>query len=300
MFDIIVTQARWLALLGDKAYDFALTANRFFNAHAPHLRRALLVAVEMGQAEGEERGQLYRRLREGAGDRGQAPSRRRRDLRPHPHRRHARRFRPALHQLRRLGRKLHGGGRAPRRHSSRSSPGRRPARTARPRPGKPSKKPHEDPGRHRRVAPAGQRRGAHAWPRRARGARARRRTGIPRAVRILDAADAELSGNPAGADRGRATSSAGSIARGRTPSTSRPKDRSATRCAASASGAACRSPPAFTRAFPIIWRNGCRCRSAGPAMWPGAGCGAFTRRRGGAGGDADAWRRTRRRAASRT
>jgi UDP-2,3-diacylglucosamine pyrophosphatase LpxH len=31
MFDIIVTQARWLALLGDKAYDFALTANRFFN-----------------------------------------------------------------------------------------------------------------------------------------------------------------------------------------------------------------------------------------------------------------------------
>jgi UDP-2,3-diacylglucosamine pyrophosphatase LpxH len=32
MFDLVVTQARWLALLGDKAYDFALTANRFFNA----------------------------------------------------------------------------------------------------------------------------------------------------------------------------------------------------------------------------------------------------------------------------
>src|SRR5580693_5303389 len=31
MFDIIVTQARWLALLGDKAYEFALIANRFFN-----------------------------------------------------------------------------------------------------------------------------------------------------------------------------------------------------------------------------------------------------------------------------
>ena len=28
----MVTQARWLALLGDKAYDFALTANRAFNA----------------------------------------------------------------------------------------------------------------------------------------------------------------------------------------------------------------------------------------------------------------------------
>ena len=28
----MVTQARWLALLGDKAYEFALTANRVFNA----------------------------------------------------------------------------------------------------------------------------------------------------------------------------------------------------------------------------------------------------------------------------
>jgi UDP-2,3-diacylglucosamine pyrophosphatase LpxH len=31
-FDLVVTQARWLALLGDKAYDFALAANRWFNA----------------------------------------------------------------------------------------------------------------------------------------------------------------------------------------------------------------------------------------------------------------------------
>src|ERR1700710_1897596 len=31
MFDLIVTQARWLALLGDKAYDFAISMNRFFN-----------------------------------------------------------------------------------------------------------------------------------------------------------------------------------------------------------------------------------------------------------------------------
>ncbi|MBV9260516.1 MAG: UDP-2,3-diacylglucosamine diphosphatase [Pseudolabrys sp.] len=31
MFDLVVTQARWLALLGDKAYDFALTMNRLFN-----------------------------------------------------------------------------------------------------------------------------------------------------------------------------------------------------------------------------------------------------------------------------
>jgi UDP-2,3-diacylglucosamine pyrophosphatase LpxH len=36
-FDLVVTQARWLALLGDKAYDFAITANRLFNG----LRRRL-------------------------------------------------------------------------------------------------------------------------------------------------------------------------------------------------------------------------------------------------------------------
>jgi UDP-2,3-diacylglucosamine pyrophosphatase LpxH len=36
-FDLVVTQARWLALLGDKAYDFAITLNRLTNA----IRRAL-------------------------------------------------------------------------------------------------------------------------------------------------------------------------------------------------------------------------------------------------------------------
>jgi UDP-2,3-diacylglucosamine pyrophosphatase LpxH len=32
LFDLVVTQARWLALLGDKAYDFAIMVNRVFNA----------------------------------------------------------------------------------------------------------------------------------------------------------------------------------------------------------------------------------------------------------------------------
>jgi UDP-2,3-diacylglucosamine pyrophosphatase LpxH len=36
-FDLVVTQARWLALLGSKAYDVALVGNRIFNA----LRRRL-------------------------------------------------------------------------------------------------------------------------------------------------------------------------------------------------------------------------------------------------------------------
>ena len=36
-FDLVVTQARWLALLGGKAYDWAIVANRMFN----RLRRRL-------------------------------------------------------------------------------------------------------------------------------------------------------------------------------------------------------------------------------------------------------------------
>jgi len=31
-FDLVVTQARWLALLGDQAYDAAIFVNRLFNA----------------------------------------------------------------------------------------------------------------------------------------------------------------------------------------------------------------------------------------------------------------------------
>ena len=32
LFDIVIRHARWLALLGDKAYDFAIVVNRVFNA----------------------------------------------------------------------------------------------------------------------------------------------------------------------------------------------------------------------------------------------------------------------------
>ena len=32
LFDLVVTQARWLALLGDKAYEYAIIVNRLFNA----------------------------------------------------------------------------------------------------------------------------------------------------------------------------------------------------------------------------------------------------------------------------
>src|SRR5450756_1578279 len=64
----------------------------------------------MGQAEGQERRQLHRRLRADAGRRGAASRRRRRDLRPYPLRHHPRRARHPLHELRRLGGKLHRAG----------------------------------------------------------------------------------------------------------------------------------------------------------------------------------------------
>src|SRR6476469_1994541 len=61
----------------------------------------------MGQAEGQERRELYRRLRTDARRRGAAARRRRRDLWPHPLRHHPRRAGYPLHELRRLGRELH-------------------------------------------------------------------------------------------------------------------------------------------------------------------------------------------------
>ncbi len=63
IFDLVVQNARWLAHLGDKAYDFAIQMNRLRQHVPPRVRRALLVAVAMGQAEGQERRELYRRLR---------------------------------------------------------------------------------------------------------------------------------------------------------------------------------------------------------------------------------------------
>src|SRR5580693_9831875 len=51
------------------------------------VKHARWVAVAVGEAQGQERGQLYRRLRADAGRRGAPPPRRRRHLRPHPSRR---------------------------------------------------------------------------------------------------------------------------------------------------------------------------------------------------------------------
>ena len=63
LFDVVIRHARWLALLGNHAYDLAIWLNTYFNAIRRGARADLLVAVAMGQAEGQERRQLHRRVR---------------------------------------------------------------------------------------------------------------------------------------------------------------------------------------------------------------------------------------------
>jgi len=132
IFDLVVTQARWLALLGDKAYEFAITLNRLFNAlrrvfGAPYwslskwakhkvknavnyigaFEKALAVEAKKHGADGVICGHIHTpAMHDDFGLR----------YINYPHARDARRFRPALHQLRRLGGELHGDRRASRRH----------------------------------------------------------------------------------------------------------------------------------------------------------------------------------------
>ncbi|MEZ0045344.1 UDP-2,3-diacylglucosamine pyrophosphatase LpxH [Bradyrhizobium sp. USDA 327] len=112
IFDLVVQNARWLAHLGDKAYDFAIQMNRLVNFFRRLFGVPYWSLSQWAQAEGQERRQLYRRVRAGARRRGAAPRSGRRDLRPHPLRRDPRRGRHPLHELRRLGRELHRPGRA--------------------------------------------------------------------------------------------------------------------------------------------------------------------------------------------
>ena len=216
----------------------------------PHVRRALLVAVAMGEAEGQERGQLYRRVRADAGRRGAASRRRRRDLRPHPLRHHPRRARHPLHELRRLGGKLHGAGRARGRpvrdhHLDRSAA---PAGA-----GVPASRraPHDAyPGRDRCVASAGQRGGADADHDGGSGQGFWRRRQLPHAAIVPHLRDAELSGFAAraavsGEDRG--------TDRGRQSPTafiSRPKVRSGCWCGAIAASTDLPFTTSFHTRFP--------------------------------------------------
>ena len=84
LFDVIIRHARWLALLGNNAYDLAIWFNTYFNAIRRSVRADLLVPVQMGEAESQERGQVHRGVREHARRRGEAARCRRRHLRAYP------------------------------------------------------------------------------------------------------------------------------------------------------------------------------------------------------------------------
>ena len=58
-FDGVITCAKWLAHLGDWAYGMALRGNDLFFRGAPPLGPALLVAVGLAQAQGQERGGIH-------------------------------------------------------------------------------------------------------------------------------------------------------------------------------------------------------------------------------------------------
>ena len=89
-FDSVVRYAKFLALLGDWAYTFALIFNRWFNAVRRRLGLSVLVAVGLAETPGEGSGEGDRPVRERAGRRGAAARLRRRGVRPHPPRRDAR------------------------------------------------------------------------------------------------------------------------------------------------------------------------------------------------------------------
>jgi UDP-2,3-diacylglucosamine pyrophosphatase LpxH len=111
LFDVVIRHARWLALLGNNAYDLAIWLNTYFNA----IRRAFgLTYWSLSQwAKLKVKnavnfiGEYEKALVTGA-----AAPRRRCDLRAYPSCRDPPPTRPVLHQLRRLGGKLHGSGRA--------------------------------------------------------------------------------------------------------------------------------------------------------------------------------------------
>ena len=66
-FDLIVKNARWLALLGDTRLHAGVMGQPSLQPGAPLARLRLLVAVGFSEAAGQERGAIYRVVRRGIG-----------------------------------------------------------------------------------------------------------------------------------------------------------------------------------------------------------------------------------------
>ena len=74
-FDAIVHNVRWLAYLGDRAYDVADHRQPHRQRRAPAVRHALLVVLVLGQGQGQEGGQLHQPLPEDRWPRKRAAAR---------------------------------------------------------------------------------------------------------------------------------------------------------------------------------------------------------------------------------
>ena len=59
LFDGVIQHAKWLAYLGDTLYTLILLLNRWFNRIRSAARLALLVAVAVPEAPGQERGEFH-------------------------------------------------------------------------------------------------------------------------------------------------------------------------------------------------------------------------------------------------
>ena len=69
-FDGVVRYAKWLALLGDWAYELTLRLNNVLNRARRRLGLSLLVALGLSQVQGQERGPVRQRLRQSDRRRG--------------------------------------------------------------------------------------------------------------------------------------------------------------------------------------------------------------------------------------
>ena len=123
-FDGIVRYAKWLAILGDWAYNAALRINTTFNwaRRKLGLRYWSLSAYLKHRVKNAV--QFIANYEHGGGGRGAPARRRRRGVRPHPSRRDPHHRRHPLLQRRRLGRELHRPGRGFRRPPAHRALGR--------------------------------------------------------------------------------------------------------------------------------------------------------------------------------
>ena len=110
-FDVVVRYAKWLALFGDWSYMMALWANTHFNAVRRWLGMPYWSLSAYLKHKVKRAVNYIGEFETGACRRGPPARCARRDLRAYPSCRHAPGRRRALHQHRRLGRKLHRRGR---------------------------------------------------------------------------------------------------------------------------------------------------------------------------------------------